>query len=146
MDAAPKLFLDLCAHLQLAPPEHGPDSGAVGIDYGNDLLVFLAVDAGTLLAYSRVGELPAGHPQLAEELLEANLFGQHTGAATLALEPFSRAVVLQQRIEVRGWTLQDLESCIGAFADQAQRWTQAMPRLLASDAPAPTPPASAQIV
>lgn len=146
MSDASGLLLDFCQHLQIDPPLHGPESGAVGIDYGNGLMLFVAGHGDTLLIYSRVGEVAVDQPEMLEVLLEANLFGQQTGGATLALERFSRAVVLQQSMEAHGLDVRSLEARISSFLDQAERWTAALLALAQAEPDGQILPSMAQPV
>lgn len=146
MNDAPGLLLDFCQHLHIDPPPHGPESGTVGIDYGDGLMLFVAAHGDALLIYSRVGEVAVDQPEVLEALLEANLFGQQTGGATLALERFSRAVVLQQSMEASGLDVRSLEARISSFLDQAERWTAALLSLAQAQPEGQILPAMAQTV
>ena len=127
MSAARRLLEELCEHLNLPEPPP-PDAGecVVGIDYGDELVVYLSADEAELMLYSRVGVLGSDQTELLEQLFDANLLWQGTGAATLAFEKYSRAVVLQQRMGAEGQTMQGLEQQLKTFADEAERWGQAI--------------------
>jgi hypothetical protein len=127
MTAARRLLQELCEHLKLpAPPTSDDGECVVGIDYGEELVVFVSADDAELMLYSRVGVLGSDQTELLEQLFDANLLWQGTGAATLAFERYSRAVVLQQRMGAEGQTMQGLEQQLKTFADEAERWGQAI--------------------
>jgi hypothetical protein len=139
MSAARRLLEELCDHLKLAaPPAADEGECVVGIDYGDELVVFVSADESELMLYSRVGVLGSDQTELLEQLFDANLLWQGTGAATLAFERYSRAVVLQQRMGAEGQTMQGLDQQLKAFADQAERWGQAI--VSAAAAPPETVP------
>jgi hypothetical protein len=140
MSAARRLLEELCDHLKLAaPPAADEGECVIGIDYGDELVVFVSADEAELMLYSRVGVLGSDQIELLEQLFDANLLWQGTGAATLAFERYSRAVILQQRMGAQAQTVQDLEQQLKAFADEAERWSQAI--VSAAAAPSEAAPA-----
>jgi Tir chaperone protein (CesT) family len=112
------------------------EDGAVAIDFGDDLVIFIASEnaadhESSLVMYARIGELPLGQTEVLEELLEANLLGQATNGATLSLERYSRTVLIHWRPAFSvSSTVVDLESIVRSFADTAERWGHVLDRLL----------------
>ena len=146
MPTAHQLLSDLCVHLKLqVPPAPEEGEAVVGIDFGEDLLVFISADEPWLTVYSRLGVLGADQTDLLEQLFDANLFWQGTGAATLAFERFSRSVVLQQRAMADSLDLRALEELVKDFAQEAERWIQVIATAGKADEPLAAP-AYAQIV
>ena len=146
MPTAHQLLSDLCVHLKLqVPPAPVEGEAVVGIDFGEDLLVFISADEPWLTVYSRLGVLGADQTDLLEQLFDANLFWQGTGAATLAFERFSRSVVLQQRALAEALDMRALEELVKDFAQEAERWIQVIETVGKADDPLAAP-AYAQIV
>ena len=141
------LLIAFAEKLGIGPLATGEDGVSVLSFEEVDLL--LTSDAQSMTLFARLGTAPAGDTDLLETLLAANLFWQETQGATLSLEPYSRMVVIAQRIaasEVQ--TLEMLETAIESFARSAIEWSRTIRALEAeggTDATASSAlPASAQ--
>jgi len=125
------------------------DDDHVSVFSFGEIDVLVSADDQSLTIFARLGEVPRGDAEFLESLLEANLFWQDTGGATLSLEPFSRMVLLALRwTPVQADSLEALESAIEAFAESAIVWTRTIDRLRQDSASAPSTatPAPADLI
>lgn len=102
------------------------DEAGIGTLFIDDVAVNLELDEGSgrLLLYAGLG-IPEGDPAAIHvELLEANLFWQGTGGATLALQPETGAVLLVQALPVAGLDAIGFETALQRFVDTAEAWEQ----------------------
>jgi len=98
-----------------------------------------------LIVSARLGTLPQGDPELAEELLAANLMLRATEGAALALDRYTRQVFLTRRWRVAELAdVQGLEAALQDFVQLGQLWQQALEQLVSAPAEAspalPIPP------
>jgi hypothetical protein len=117
------------------------DDDHVSVFSFGEIDVLVSADDQSLTIFARLGEAPRGDAEFLESLLEANLFWQDTGGATLSLEPFSRMVLLALRwTPVQADSLEALESAIV--------WTRTIDRLRRDSASAlsTAPPAPADLI
>jgi hypothetical protein len=104
------------------------DDGLCQLVFDNDM----AVDFDARRAPDRlldvsavVGLLPRdADAPLYIGLLEANLQGQGTGGATLAIDPAFDEIVLWQRLDLRGATVESVEDDLGSFLGHLRAWRQ----------------------
>lgn len=106
------------------------DDDHVSVFSFGEIDVLVTADQQALTIFARLGEAPLGSSEFLESLLEANLFWQDTGGATLSLEPFSRMVLLAIRMTLaQADSVEALELAIEAFAESAIVWTRTIDRL-----------------
>lgn len=88
----------------------------------DDVFVSLLLDepVGILWLLSSIGR-PAPAAEIYAALLDANLFGAGTDGATLAREPGSHCIVLQQGLPVAGLDLDLFETALRRLTDAAER-------------------------
>lgn len=128
------------------------DRGLCRLRFDGRLVVDLELDAdtGRLHVYSVLGAIPAeGREALYEEMLSANLFGQDTGGAVLAIDALQGEVLLCRTLEPEGLDVRGLTTLIGGFVDQVERWQERLARQPSQAAPAAKaelPPASAAMM
>ena len=93
----------------------------------------------SLLIYSDLGPMNTGaQTDMAERLLEANLFGQGTGGATLSLERQTGHVVLCQSIRAAAVSDPQFRQMVEVFVAAAEKWIA----VLRGDAPQNSNPIS----
>jgi hypothetical protein len=114
--------------LGVGPIELDADGGT-RIAFGEELVVDLERPPGTevLHLHAPVGALGPGmsaeaRAALLAELLEANLLGQGTGGATLALDGTLDEVVLWRGLPADGLTVDALERALETFLDHLAAW------------------------
>lgn len=84
---------------------------------------------GVVHLYGTVAPAPASPGEAYwRTLLEANLFGQATGGATLALDAQQAEIVLCDRVPLPGLGAQALESAIERFLQALEHWTDRLGR------------------
>lgn len=106
------------------------DEDHVSVFSFGEIDVLISADDQAITIFARLGDAPRGDAEFLESLLEANLFWQDTGGATLSLEPFSRMVLLAlQWTRAQGDSLEALEAAIEGFAESAIVWTRTIDRL-----------------
>jgi hypothetical protein len=143
-------------HLEDLLTQAGVDMGLGGLSLNADglcRLIFsktIVVDLeraddepGTALIYSSVGILPpADREALLLLLLEANLFGQGTGRATLAVDPARSEILLFRRFDLERLEYSEFIRDLESFVNLAGSWIER----LASTPPNPlrTPAADAR--
>ena len=89
--------------------------------------------------YSALGTLPGGAPSLCRELLAANLLGQGTAGAAIALEDLREELFLCRAFELATLDAAQFFEQLTTFSEAAFYWTE---RLASIDAqPALTPAA-----
>lgn len=106
----------------------------------DDVEVFVAAEDDAVVLYARIGDAPEGNPEFLEELLASNLFWRDTDGATLALERYTRAILLARRYaaaELPGADALDAE--VDGFAAVVARWRQVIDVLRREQEPAATP-------
>lgn len=110
----------------------GAADAAASFLVGNDVEVFVAAEEDAIVLYARVGDAPEGNAEFAEELLASNLFWRDTEGATLALERYTRAILLARRHPATEFSSADaLDAEIDRFAALVARWQRTIERLLA---------------
>jgi hypothetical protein len=126
------LLSALAQKLGIDPFATGEDGVSVLAFEGIDVL--LTTDEQSMTLFARLGTALEGDTDLLEALLAANLFWQETGGATLSLEPYSRVVVIAQRLASSELaSIEMLEAAIEAFARTAIEWTRTIGSLGASE-------------
>lgn len=125
----------------------GQACGLQGLQFNDQQCARLLVD-GTLSVqfeyhderrllhiYSSLGSVPASDREsLFRALLEANLFGQETAGATLAIDKLQRDIVLWQSVPVDGTAPEALVDHVKMFIDTADDWQKRIGTLAASPA------------
>lgn len=133
--------------------EHG--SAGVRLSDGSSLGLQIDSLADELCLYADLGALP-DTPGLAEELLQMQLFGRHTGGGSIAIGPNLQGephLVLWRSLPLVGLDEHTLLSVLTRLGDAAHAWRRSL-EASALDAPAPratdspaawldTPPAGA---
>jgi Tir chaperone protein (CesT). len=100
------------------------DSGNCQLVFDGDLVVELqAPGDGFISLVATVCPVPAdGREALFTDLLEANLLGQGTGGATLALDTALDEVVLCQRLETAQLDNEGFEGALETFINHLEFW------------------------
>lgn len=119
---------ELGERLGVGPIELDADGGT-RITFGEDLLVDLEQPPGSevLHLHAPAGPLAPGmaaetRAELLAELLEANLLGQGTGGAALAVDTMLDEVVLWRGLPADGLTVDALERALEDFLDHLSAW------------------------
>ena len=113
---------------------------AASVTVTDDVEVFVAIEREALVLYARVGDAPEGNAEFAEELLASNLFWRDTEGATLALERYTRAILLARRHPATEFSDADaLDAEIDRFAALVARWRTVIQRLREEHAAAVEP-------
>ncbi|HOB61174.1 MAG TPA: type III secretion system chaperone [Candidatus Competibacteraceae bacterium] len=78
---------------------------------------------GTFILFSTIGTVPEqGRESFYADMLQANLFWQQTGGATLALEKSSQAAVLAYEQPLEGLDQAGFQGLIKQFLDVVEDW------------------------
>lgn len=105
----------------------------IAVDFESDPI------SGELFLYCDLGTLPlGGREALYRRLLEANLFGQQTLRATLAIEGSSDMVVLWRAVLCEELSLEAFQKVVEDFVNCAESWIE----LMAKGGPGTDTPAS----
>lgn len=119
--------------------------GCAALESQQGVTVNLEHDAAQdlLHLYSHLGADPARDREtLYAAMLDANLFGQGTGGATLARDPQDRMLVLCQTVAPASLTGETFESLVLAFMDNAQQWRERLSETGTQDTAAAEAPAA----
>ena len=94
--------------------------------FGEGLVVDLEWNEQTqvLDAYSGLGAAPLGNASLLAEMLSANLFGQATNGAVLAIEPQQKEAILFQAFELSSEQIDQIAAQFHTFAQTVEDWTE----------------------
>ena len=93
----------------------------ITVDFESDPL------SGELFLKCELGALPhSGRETLYRRLLEANLYGQQTLRATLALDPTQQAVVLWRAVFAEELSLTAFQKVVEDFVNCAEGWMGAI--------------------
>lgn len=120
------------------------DEAGMGALFIDETAVNLEVDEAEsrLLLYAGLG-VPEGDPAATHiALLEANLFWQGTGGATLALQPETGVVLLVQALPTAGLDPVGFETALQTFVEVAETWERRLRQPAApagADEPVPGP-------
>jgi len=107
------------------------ETGRCALRFNGTLTVEMAAHGAELQVHADLGALPAlpapDLSQLCTDLLQANLFGNGTHGATLALSgDRSPRVILAQRVLWRHCTACEFEMLIEQFVEVAEQWSSAL--------------------
>ena len=138
MDARSQLTEALAAladKLGVAPLATGEDQ--VSILSFDEVDILITSDEQSLTVFARLGTAPQNDSDLLEALLAANLFWQETGGATLSIEPYSRGIIMAQKVAAAEvFSVDSLEAAIENFARYAIEWSRTIDRLASGAAEA----------
>lgn len=95
--------------------------------------------AGTFILFSTIGTVPEQcRETFYADMLQANLFWQQTGGATLALEKFSQAAVLAYEQRLDGLDQAGFQGLIKQFLDVIEDWQGRLREVSAGERPDPS--------
>lgn len=108
------------------------DAGACSLVFDGRTTINLQADslAGNLILFAELGALRAADTNIYASLLEANLFWKGTGGGTLAVEPQSRAVLLQYQDSLVGMDQVRFEQILERFISAAEQWTSRLAEMV----------------
>ena len=120
-DLLDSTLAEFAQKLGIGPLARGKDG--VSVLSFDEIDVLLTTDNASLTLFTRVGVAPEGDADLLDALLAANLFWQETGGATLSLEPYSRVVIMAQRLAAAEvMSSEALEAAVETFTHSAMEW------------------------
>ena len=122
-------FSKLNPHLEL----HVDQTGVVHIQLKNDHIIFLrtSLNEETFFLYAQVGELPTTDEDklpCMQRLLEANLFGDGVGLASLAIHSESNSIILTQTLLAQHTDYAVFEDAYRRFLEYYLYWCEAFKR------------------
>lgn len=127
--------MDASARAQLLVDELGRTLGLEGLHLDEDasltleldgqLVVSLGVeDQGSLLLLASIQGTEGPKPQaFLETMLESNFLWQGGRGATLAIEPASGVITLEQRLPLAGLAFPEFQAALEAFVNTLADWT-----------------------
>lgn len=120
-------------------PELALDPNGLGSLLFDDAIMLhlqLNETVGTVILFATIGTVPEqGRESFYADMLQANLFWQQTGGATLALEKSSHAAVLAYEQPLDGLDQAGFQGLIKQFLDVAEDWQSRLRDVSAGERP-----------